>query len=76
MDTKPWYASKTIWASVMQILAGVLVTTGLVSDAAREILVTDGPELVTGVIVAVFGLFSLYGRMTATKAIGVESTNA
>lgn len=75
-QTKPWYASKTIWASVFQILAGVLVTTGIVSDAGHELLVNDGPELLTGLVVAVLGLFGLYGRMNATTIIAPEPEDA
>jgi uncharacterized membrane protein (DUF441 family) len=73
-ETKPWYASKTIWASILQVLVGVAVSTGFLGDSAGETIIAEGPELIAGAVVGALGLVSLYGRAFAKKTIA-PSTN-
>ena len=68
-ETKPWYASKTIWASILQVLVGVAVSTGFIGDSAGDTIIAEGPELIAGAVIGVLGLVSLYGRAFAKKTI-------
>ena len=68
-DTKDWWTSKTIWASFVQIAAGLAATFGLFNSAAVQEIVTAAPELIVGTIGVATGAFALYGRVTATKTI-------
>jgi hypothetical protein len=68
-DTKAWYASQTIWASLLQMAVGVGVATGVINDAAGSAIVGDGPGLIIGLVTAVLGVWSLYGRVKASKTI-------
>jgi hypothetical protein len=67
--TKPWYASRTIWASVLQVAVGVAVSAGLFSASAGGAVVSNAPDLIIGAVTIVLGGISLYGRVVATKAI-------
>lgn len=68
-ESKPWYASKTIWASFLQIAVGIAVTMGVVSDTQGTALLADGPDLIVGLVTAVLGAIGLYGRVQATKTL-------
>jgi hypothetical protein len=68
-ETKPWYASKTIWASILQVLVGVLVSTGFLGEGTAGTIIAEGPELIAGAVVGLLGLVSLYGRAFAKKTI-------
>lgn len=64
---KPWYLSRTIWASIVAILssgAGLLgIPIGGVDDAA----LTDA---VLQAVTAVAGLVAIFGRLSAKDRIG------
>ncbi|MEO0637004.1 MAG: hypothetical protein AAFY73_10180 [Pseudomonadota bacterium] len=67
-ETKPWYASKTVWASLVAVLGGILSFFGLPLPAGTEAILAERfAELAT----VVAGLFALYGRLTAHKRIKV-----
>lgn len=68
-STKAWYASKTIWASILQMGVGIAVATGLVNDVAGSTIVTDGPDLIIGALNIVLAGYAMYGRVKADKAI-------
>jgi hypothetical protein len=71
METsKSWYASKTIWASVLQVGVGVAVSFGVISDSAGASVLAEGPDLIVGMVTAALGFWSLYGRAKATKTLG------
>lgn len=74
-ETKPWYASRTIWSSILQVLVGVGVSTGFLSDGAADTIIAEGPELIAGAVIGLLGLVSLYGRAFAKKTIA-PSTSA
>ena len=68
-STKAWYASKTIWASILQMGVGIAVATGLVNDVAGSTIVTDGPDLIIGIVNIALAGYAMYGRVKADKAI-------
>lgn len=68
-ETKPWYASKTIWASILQVIVGVAVSAGILTDNAGDLIIAEGPELIAGAVIGLLGLVSLYGRAIARKTI-------
>lgn len=70
MDTsKPWYASKTIWASILQMAVGIAVAMGLVNDVAGSTIIAEGPDIVIGLVNGALGAWSLYGRVKATTQV-------
>lgn len=68
-ESKPWYLSNAVWASVFQMGVGLLTTTGMINDVAGTTLITDGPGVAIGIITTVLAVWSLIGRVTATKKI-------
>lgn len=69
-DSKPWWQSKTIWASILQVGIGLAVSFGLFSEAAGKEILETGPELLTGIGVSAVGLLQIWARVKATKQIG------
>lgn len=65
--TKPWYLSRTIWASIVTVLTGVGGIIGLPTDGIdNQVLV----ETLLQAISAISGLVAIFGRMAATDRIG------
>jgi len=64
METnKAWYKSKTIWGSIVAILALVAGAFGYsVGQEAQA-------EIVSAVIGVVGGLFAIYGRIKAVESV-------
>ncbi len=67
MDTsKPWYLSRTIWASL------VTVALSLAGMAGLPIGEVDGGELAEAVVqalTAVLGVVAIVGRLNATRRL-------
>ena len=66
-ETKPWYLSRTVWASLVAIIAAACGMVGLPADAVSD------PELVDAiltVVAAAAGVVSLVGRLVARTRIG------
>lgn len=65
--SKPWYLSRTIWASIITVAtggAGLLgIPTGVVDNGALT-------ETILQLVTAVAGLIAIVGRVTATSKIG------
>ncbi len=65
--SKPWYLSKTIWASLVTIATAAAGLTGMpvggIDNAALS-------ETLIQAITAISGLFAIFGRMSAKDAIG------
>lgn len=63
---KPWYLSKTIWASIITILMSVAslfgLPTGLVDNGALA-------DTIIQAITALMGLASIFGRVSAVQKI-------
>ncbi|MEP1206734.1 MAG: hypothetical protein ABJM29_07495 [Rhizobiaceae bacterium] len=63
---KPWYTSRTIWGSIVALLAGVLSSFGFDIDDATQSAFIDGALQ----LVAVGGsLIAVFGRISATSMI-------
>jgi hypothetical protein len=63
---KPWYLSRTIWASIVTVLSGgaglVGVPTGIIDDGALT-------DTILQLVTAISGLIAIFGRITAKDAI-------
>lgn len=66
-DTKPWYTSSTIWASLGTVLVSLISVTGHQIDPA---IVSDATQQVSILANALAALWAIRGRLTATKKIG------
>lgn len=66
-DTKGIFASKTVWGGIVALLAGGAAIFGYTFSEADQATLT---EAVAGIASAVGGIIAIYGRVTATKAIG------
>lgn len=63
MNEKPWYKSKTIWGSIVAVLALIAGAFGYsVGPEAQE-------EIVTALIGIVGGGFAIYGRIKAVDRV-------
>ena len=66
-NTKPWWQSKTVWASIVTLLAGIASLAGVSLDATLQdelaILITAMAEIVSGAI-ALFGRMQAQTRLT------------
>lgn len=65
--TKPWYLSRTIWASAATIAVSVGGIFGLPFDNIDGSMLTD---TLLQTVTAITGLAALFGRMSATSKIG------
>lgn len=66
-DSKPWYLSRTIWASLVTI---VLAAAGMVGLPVAGIDNTALTETLLQAITAVSGLVAIFGRLGANSRIG------
>jgi hypothetical protein len=64
---KPWYLSKTIWASIVTVLMSVGSLFGLPGGLADNGALADA---IIQAITAVMGLVAIFGRVTAGQKIG------
>ena len=65
--SKPWYLSRTIWASIVTILTGAAGLTGLPLDGLDNSALTD---TLLRAISAISGLVAVFGRLSAKHRIG------
>ena len=65
-SSKPWYLSRTIWASVVTILTGGAGLIGLPLGGIDSAALTD---TILQAITAVSGLIAIMGRITAKERI-------
>ncbi|HHZ09145.1 MAG TPA: hypothetical protein GX405_10255, partial [Rhizobiales bacterium] len=61
-DTKPWYASRTIWASLVTVLLAGGRLAGLRLDGLDEGALTD---MLLQVATAIAGVAAIAGRLAA-----------
>jgi uncharacterized membrane protein HdeD (DUF308 family) len=69
-DTSAWWQSKTIWASLVGVLAGLLA---VLTHNKVQILPADQEQIVTlimSLVGIVTGILAIYGRVTANTQIG------
>ena len=65
-SSKPWYLSRTIWASVVTILTGGAGLIGLPLGGIDSTALTD---TILQAITAVSGLIAIMGRLSAKERI-------
>ena len=65
--SKPWYLSRTIWASIVTILTGTAGLTGIPVDGFDSSALTD---TVLQAVSAISGLVAVFGRLSARERIG------
>ncbi|OQM73602.1 hypothetical protein [Manganibacter manganicus] len=64
---KPWYLSRTIWASIVTIITGAAGLTGIPLDGFDGSAFTD---TMLQAVSAVSGLIAVFGRLSAKHRIG------
>lgn len=62
METKPFYASKTMWANVVAVVAAIASAMGF--DLGLD------PETQVTIVLAVMGVVNIVLRFMTGKAIG------
>lgn len=68
MDTtKPWYLSKTVWASIVTIALSVAGMFGLPTGNVDQGSLAD---IILQLVTALSGAFAIFGRLTASTKIG------
>lgn len=67
ITTKPWYLSRTIWASIVTILTGAAGLTGLPLDGLDGSALAD---TLLQAVSAISGLIAVFGRLSAKERIG------
>ncbi|NRB30289.1 MAG: hypothetical protein HRU27_06820 [Rhizobiaceae bacterium] len=65
-DFKPWYASRTIWGSIIALLAAVASAFGVEIDQQMQ---TTFIESVLQLVAIGGSILAVFGRMTATTQI-------
>jgi hypothetical protein len=63
---KPWYSSRTIWASIITVASAGAAAFGVPVDAIDSAVLTD---TVLQAVAAVSGLVAIFGRLAATTRI-------
>ena len=67
IDIKPWYLSRTIWASIVTVLAALASLFSLPTEALEDPAI---PDLLLQAVSAVAGLIAIAGRLSAKARIG------
>lgn len=67
INLKPWYLSRTIWASVVTTLVGVAGLAGLPVGSIDNGALTD---TLLQAVTAISGLIAIFGRLSAVDRIG------
>lgn len=70
---KAWWASKTLWGSIIAMLAGVATLAGVQLDATLQ---EQLAELIVGFANLAGGALAWYGRVTAATTINKSVTGA
>lgn len=66
IEKKPWYLSRTIWASIVTIAAAA---GGLAGLPVEDIDKTATTEYLLQIVTALSGFAALMGRVTATTRL-------
>lgn len=67
IDIKPWYLSRTIWASLVTVFLAAAGYAGVSAGAEEEGALTDS---LTEIATALAGIVAVIGRLRATTKIG------
>jgi hypothetical protein len=65
--TKPWYLSRTIWASLVTILTSTAGMFGMELAGIDDTALTD---TILQAVTAISGLIAIFGRLSANNRIG------
>lgn len=65
-DIKPWYLSRTIWASIVSLVVAVLGLLGYTVDLASQSALTDA---IFQAVIAFAGVVAIWGRLSARNRI-------
>jgi hypothetical protein len=63
---KPWYTSRTIWASIITVASAGAAAFGVPVDAVDGAVLS---ETVLQAVAAISGLVAIFGRLAATTRI-------
>lgn len=66
-DAKPWYLSRTIWASLVTV---ALSAAGLLGFSVGEVDGAEATDAILRALTAAAGLVALVGRVVAKSRIG------
>ena len=66
-EAKPWYRSRTIWASLVTVAAALAALSGIAVSEADQAMLT---ETILQAVTAIGGLVALVGRLVAKSRIG------
>jgi len=66
-DSKPWYLSRTIWASLVTIVTAAAGIVGVPVAGLDNAALTD---TLLQAITAISGLVAIFGRLGANSRIG------
>lgn len=69
VGTKCWWQSRTVWASLLQVIVAALLGTGSLSPSGAELLHGEGADVIVALVTALLGAISLYGRVVATHRL-------
>lgn len=64
---KPWYASRTIWASIVAVLASAAGLAGIEVAQGDAAMLTEG---IMNLIAAAGAIIAVIGRIAARSRIG------
>ena len=65
-QTEKWYQSKTIWGSIIAVVALVLGMFGYEISVSDQLVITEGIIALAGIA---GGFLAVFGRVTASKKI-------
>ena len=68
-ETKHPLTSKTIWTSILQLVASILVATGVLTSGQGDIITGVGPEILVGIAGSLLAAVSAWGRLTAKTSL-------
>jgi len=66
IEEKPWYLSRTIWGSLIEVAAALGSILGISLDQATQ---TELADIVVQLAGAAGALVAIYGRLAATEII-------
>lgn len=67
--TMPWWQSRSVWVSGLQVIVGIAVAFGLITPTQGPEIVNTFPDLLIGGTTTVLGLVNAYFRIIATKKL-------
>ena len=67
LDVKPWYASKTIWASLIAVATAMSPMFGITLDQSSQEQLSD---IAVQLVTVAASLTAIFGRLSATDQIG------